>query len=875
MPHTHLASVLELSKFILESEEVLNAPHVDFASLHQRLIKISQTERHYSEIVPVETKQLLLEQKAITDRLTYINANLRSSFLGMRIFESEEDQEEQDDLRGQKTLLEARLENLQTKIEAKAKEEELIAVIKQDIQTLLENCIQLADTLVEKNATQRVHIWQLITCWRMLNTVFGMLDSVEAKAECAASSKKIFKCLMQALPPEMQMLRVLFVLGDQSKIDEILNEYFALDPKNLDAYALFLQKFQQDINKICEKMAKDALLREGLMSDKPYLVLIDQPAAQMRDRLADVKATPETKNAAQDLANDSRIMDLPIDVQEKLLAQRACMIKLSAVLDLSDLAINDPLRMQITQYYQLLQNNIKNALINHRTIEKAEEDFARIQAGLMERETEIYNYIFKQKFYSATNAKIGAIMSGGLTTWWFMRGGGMANATLSIGLATATTAALHAIADEDAKKQTAAEMDSVFAGKKIDVSDQSYILELDRLWNVKSNKPLSEINVPDDGVKWGLVRVVKKAIFDPLTSLFSKLPLAIKVLLITLVCLAIILPIAFLIIIFPPIWPVVATIVAGVVVAGVAWLSGIFQTKTAQRVFNAARKTINVAISLLEYSTRPILDVVSNFRRGNYNVGLVKISMGIGLGVVGAVLVPMLLPAVTIATVVGGIVGVYLGLSVGTIIDKLYTNSTDAIQVVNGLDSVAKELKISLNDEQKHSLNKLATVYEKARITEFSETFLQHFKDRYAELLRKIELEKSKTIHDPDQVVKLRTEVDTLMSDWQQMLAALDTPQTFVDLLDKYLAQRWQIEREQFINAANARHEPTYKERVRKFMVFGSGHKSQPQQILGIDLPDFQLAYNKVDYNTERNKINRLVEMKLITDSLKQHYKTR
>lgn len=875
MPHTHLASVLELSKFILESDAALADPHLDFATLHQRLIKISQTARHYSEIVPTETKQLLAEQKALTDRLAYINTNLRSSFLGMRIFESEEDQEEQDDLRGQKTLLEARLENLQSKLEAKAKEEELIAVIKQDIQILLENSIQLAQKLVQNNATQRVHIWQLITCWRMLNTVFGMLDSVDTKAECAAVSKKIFKGLMQDLPPEMQMLQVLFVLGEQSKIDEILNEYFALDPKNIDAYALFLQKFQQDVNKVCEQSAKDALLREGLMSDKPYLVLIDQPAAQIRDRLADVKITPETAQAAKDLSNSSRVMDLPIDVQEKLLEQRACMIKLSAILDLSDLAINDPLRMQITQYYQLLQNNIKNALINHRTIQKAEEDFAHIQAGLMEREAEIYNYIFKQKFYSATNAKIGAIMSGGLTTWWFMRGGGMANATLSIALATATTAALHAIADDDAKQQTATEMAAVFAGKKIDMADQAYILELDKLWNVKSNKPLSEINVPDEGVKWNLVRVVKKAIFDPIISLFSKLPLVIKALLIALVCLAVILPIAFLIIIFPPIWPVIATIVGGVVVAGLAWMSGIFHTETAQRVFNAARKTINVAIWLLEYTTRPIRDVVSNFRRGNYNIGLIKIGMAIGLGVVGAVVLPILLPAVTMATVVGGIVGAYLGLSTGTIIDKLYRNSTDSIQVVNSLDSVAKEIDINLNDQQKHSLNKLATIYEKSRITEFSETFLQHFKDRYAELLHKIEREKTKTIHDPEQVAKLRAEVDALISDWQQMLAALNTPQTFVELLDKYLAQRWQVEREQFINAANARQEPTYKERVRKFMVFGPTEKSRPQQILGIDLPNFELAYNKVDYNTERTKINRLVEMKLITDSLKQHYKTR
>jgi hypothetical protein len=917
-------SVRESQAMLGELYDVIRAKDaIDFAEVHHKVQRLKKNLTEFNARIPLEKQQLIEQQEAASKRLEYVNANIRGGFLGWRLFESDEERDEQDNLRGEKELLEAKVEQLANRVKDKDAEENILLSSNENLKHVIDSFSNIATKRLSET-----DIEQQIACWRTFNLMYAMTDSVAAKVKCANAAKEAFKKILQNLPPELGILSVLQAVGENHKIETLLNDYFTLKPDDRLAYTNYLLMVAKEVNQIAEGRAKEALLREGqirtdnpaargalnadplraardrgLVNENPLYGVRDQIAkGEIQEAMQNAKkgakeaydmSTQERREAIENIQNESRLLDLPPDVQQKLIEQRAFLIKMSAYLDLSDLPADNPLRLELIADYKKLENNIHNVLINHQNIEQAERDSAAVKAKLEAREQELATHIFRQKAYTTTYAKAAVIgvVGGAAATKiaWMFGYGNLGN--LAGVYAVGTIPALYEIANEESQKMAKEEMRAAGLNEDMNAIDAAYIMQVDKIFSMQTAKPKSEIHVKQDSVIGLSKKIAWKSWIQFPLRIFNKLPLPIRVIVGTIIVVTVVAPLVLLVAFVPPAWPVAATVGAVLLTAAAAYGVNAYGGGVARGLVSGSSAVSRAGIATLEFVTRPFRDLATNFREGNLQRGILKVGLAIAVGAIGAVVLPIALPSMALAAAIGGLAGAYLGMSAGSVGERLHVDVTKPMEIVDvtyvkKLDDFDKPRNFELTGDQVDFLKSLTNIQG------FDAKFKALFIDRHADIVARINAERSKNLHDPEVVAKITHDGEKLIEDWHEILNTVGNPEEFCNVLDRIVFEQAQVEREKLLKTAKSRssspvpsaagvegEKKLYSERVRKMVGFGAKKNGQVEpesyQDLTMKKPDFNMEENQVNYRQERAAMDKLIEMQNISKTIRQHIRNR
>lgn len=380
------------------------------------------------------------------------------------------------------------------------------------------------------------------------------------------------------VPGEMQLwLALLLNLGEQEKVITYLKQYLKIlsDAQVLYTTQTLLMRIMMDTNAIINKHATTALLRESITSS------VEATAVEgIRMLAGESKAEKQS-----DIEVQFKFQDLPDDVQEQLIAQRACLIRLHLYMKLDNVRTENPeLYNKLSEYYKFLEKNIKNALLAQRNIAKFSQDIAKIKAELAAREAEMVKYIFRKKFYTKTNAKVavGAAVSSSVLSW--LLGISAPFQTFNAG-GIGMGYVLYSKSISESKQQAVAEMaadNELFNNPDIAPIDKALIGELDKKFTAGTAKSLQDIKIAEQTVDGQSLSamveispIIKTHILDRLISWFDVLSLKYKI--VTAICILNLIAPALSLISFIPLigTPLLVTIVCLGVLTPVAYHFGI------------------------------------------------------------------------------------------------------------------------------------------------------------------------------------------------------------------------------------------------------------------------------------------------------------
>lgn len=771
------------------------------------------------------------------------------------LFEYKNEDLSKPELARKLSILEDKLREVDTQLsQQKAKRDELQRFITSSKTETLQNAERAMTMSQAFNQSTKINDY--ISAWRIVNSARSVAyyeflqspknkDLAAQKGKYLVAAREIFGKMIVNLPPEMQLLKVFYTIGDYGNVEKYLMQFAAVqnDPAK---YSAMIQQMQQDV----------------------------EAASKAR--------------AAESLNKQEGFSGLPQNVQQELITQRAYIIRLRAFISFSDLGSDDPLRKQLYDFSTQLDENIKNAILKTQSLEQSKQDYARIKVEIAKRDTEMRKRIFFQQFTDKTSAVLGA---GGAMTAWLLGGGvpGAAAATATVATAVAKSAyeANYMLKGEEVEADKA-------LLEKVNPVDYEFIASMDKVWGEHTAKPIGKVNIVGEtlteagirkgneavaGAQSAFGNVIGKAwafVSGKILNFVANLSPKTKALLAFAVFITVILPIIMIVIFIPPLWPLLIIAATMIGASIVAKQLGIPLTKAAGASMNVIRNTTLTVANTVNYVLSPINSLVANLKQGKIGSAALSIGAAIAVGVAGAVLLPVALPGFLIAGAVGGIAGAYLGLSFGESINYFYNQPKEIARTLNTARKEVKGMHIDLSVEQIKNLNAL--------YPGFSDKLQKHFKEWHADLFKQVKELQKQASPDPDVIAKLAASLSRIENDWQEISIAIDnlphTTELLCKLLEDSLHDRYEEKRAEFIAQAEARKTgaapdkeeakpAAYKERDRHFMGFGAkSTKRSAAEVIG-PAPSFKVAYNDVNYAKERAQLKEMADIMSIVGSIR------
>lgn len=327
-----------------------------------------------------------------------------------------------------------------------------------------------------------------------------------------------FKRLLETMPDGLKLIFMqLYEVGTKTALIALLNDYESFcknDSYNIEKYMEFLEQASTKVDRIVLGAAKRALQSGEAGATKVSYssakTLRDNPASAFKRNLGVeddipgivdlsdigqvddmILARNKQAEAARELADQTSYNDLSDLVKEQLVAQRAYLIRLHAIISLGNIPLDSPLHAELTSYYDTLQRNITNSLQNEREAIRGQQDFEKIKQEIESKRNAIIGACFNKNFYTLTNAKTGAIITGTLFTAMF---NGFLGKEIAKGLAFISVVALYKDAEDKAEQMVDELLQPMQKLMAAGLSSQEAkkILDMDKLFAYGLNNKIPE-----------------------------------------------------------------------------------------------------------------------------------------------------------------------------------------------------------------------------------------------------------------------------------------------------------------------------------------------------------------------------------------------
>jgi len=755
----------------------------------------------------------------------------------------------------------------------------------------------LADPLDSNN--QELHFVDLDKKYAILaDKIFDFRQEISDLNNKTRADRQQLRALLQTLPEELQLLKVLYSLGKDKLIVKYLQEYLALDPsKELDKE--FLNKIERNVDDMVRKSAIAALEKESIAvgsSRHARSVLRENPGIALTgaDDLEQVKAEAE-------FDQQTKFEHLTKELQDQLIEQRMFVLKLNAYLQETEISEDVKqngeymlLHAKLDGYYKKLKENIEDAMYTQ-DAERNKKSFADISAKISWLETYMRFRGFKASIFTGTNLKVVGAVSTANTVWnnpslaaFLMEvlSGKITFAEMPVRLMTLVLSGsvtigrqdlfllsgmvygLSVVANEDSKQITQenfADLHKIFenpllAEKLILPQELEFILELDQLFKAKTHANQEKIaaSLPPQtffGQFKRMVKAIVNSIITPLGKLFSWSGMSVR-------------GVLFFALVQAPLLSV-ATIASGgtalavAAVFAVLWQATPILNYLGNVLHTSFTTTINAINAVKDFCLQPINGIAQDFTQKRYFTAIAKISIGVVAGLAAVVYAPFIVSADIMLAVpelgmaVVGLAGSFAGLSFAAVTETV----TKKIQSIF-MD--VPELTIHVPDISKQEAKLLHDFNP-----DFDKILMQHFRNRFNDLNKSLD-EKGMTYkklpqaaqdkHFMQEIDTLRKELTELEQDWDGIKNALSDPTLFAQLLNTYLDKQFIVERQNFIKSLEDRLNSSSLEigNTNKAVLF----KNDAAKILPFvkDTPSFQMQ--GVQHKLSHEKLDELAMIK-------------
>lgn len=727
-----------------------------------------------------------------------------------------------------------------------------------------------------------------------------------------------FKVMSSKFPDELQVIRVLYDIGDHEQLIEILDKYQNLPRDDQDKYAEFIVNVAKTVDDSVSAVALRALLggETGAtsVSKNAREALIAEPAAPFK-KLEDDSLTSRAKSyfsslfygpssvdeavsAKESLQQQTKFIDLSPEQQEQLLEQRKFILKLHSFLSLSNIDKNDPLYSELNTYYSKLQANVQNALMNQKDLQKSEEDFARIKADIAKREEDIARLAFRQRYYTSTNAKAMGIAAAGISAVWFS-----GYVTTASAMALAAVGGFYKHANDDAKNvardNVAAEKEILGVSRDADLDDLNledsmvrpveydYLQRLDQEFGVKSavddipevqqtvggqlkgatiaagHGAVEATSFVADKTKNAFLNYLEKKYPDmakKLRDFFEYWTMArVKRLALFLV---IVTPLLIVTAAFPPLWPAFIALSSILVISGIAWYSGVPIVRYANNIVEGASSVVYGLANALKTLISPIVGLAQDIKQGNYKSLGVKAGIATIAGIAAVGLITIALPVYAGALIVAGIGGAYLGLGVGEIVKRVFIEpkqTSDKINFLQKEESKFEENSLKFNEEQLKYLRTLDSNFDKI--------IVQHFEKQFKDISYRLQQQRNSHKASSAEVNCIAQDITMLENSFNNIKLEISNnkdPTEIFNIIKAGLREQYLLARSQI-----SKHQKSYKERERKTVVFSSNKKTP----VGSE-PDFNMQHKR-DFVADHARLKELEDMLHLVDNIERNYKAK
>lgn len=690
------------------------------------------------------------------------------------------------------------------------------------------------------------HNFELIKCWQMVNLARNIAVAdykkklrdqklAQVKAKYLVGLRNIFLEVVPQLPPEMQLLKIFYTLGDYASIEDYLTRF--LEVNDEESYKELVEGLSADVTTAATQRASETL---------------------------------EKRNPG--------FIRLPVAMRNELIAQRAYIIRLHAFLDLSDVSPDDPLRKEIYALSEQLEANIKAALENNRALVYAQADAKSIRADIAKKEDAMMKRIFVQRVQARAPERetVGKAAGASMVAWYL----GLVSMPVLAVAATAAAAAVAAASGYEAKEtmQGAELGETKLLARELEPVDFMYINKIDSAWQRYTGTPVEKMHITGETIKQAAKRrvgeVIEENIQTPIQEATKPMItglVSILIALFTITIASLLVSLIVLNILFPPMWPIWVVLGASAVIGFGAWQILSPQSRPANKLMNFASSVTFYVATTLNVLTSPIRGLANNVRQGRVLASIFSLVSGIVFGAVGAVLVPILSPLLLGAGILGAVAGAYLGFSFSQITNQIFFKPVRVIKEYNAAsDAVKKEM--TLSREQVAKLEQL--------MPGISKELKDIFQARLAEL--KNEVAQISIRSNPNDIRNITYKVEDLEDVWAaicndiEMVIRNDSKESRTLLcyrIDGFLTERFNIERDAYIDKARARknaHEEVhpgseeakakYVELKRGKMQFSKDKKTtEAKKMVGAS-PSFNMKF-AADYGDERKMLDKLTSL--------------
>lgn len=717
------------------------------------------------------------------------------------------------------------------------------------------------------------HYRGLFSCWRMVNharnVVYGeykkdrsKLELLHANNRYLAQSKKIFTKLTECLPPEMQLLKVLYSIGDYDRINTIMV-----------AYEQLLNHYKGDIPKQVYVEFIQAMFVAVTAANR-------QHAEATLARRIDVKTFPAAKD---------------------LIAQMEYLQRLRAFLFFEQYDINDPLRKELDALSNKLDENIRKAILPNRTLNNAAQDLEEINLELKSNDSELMRHLFIEKVEARLWQTAPVIPLAGL---WL----GGAIAAYVVGASAVESASMQS------SKQS---LEAQRLASKLDPIDFLFIHQVDKLMGVHTAAPVDERDITgetvatkaqsagvklidnvvdhlmrDDGERGYISQKVANKLHkkvQPKISAASNFIAALFVMtafnsLASMIALAIVFPTAV------PIALATAGVSSLIGFAGWQLLApGSTIPEKMMRVSTAITYRVALTFNYLLSPMRSLKDNV-NERRILASMGSF---MGSVLGTLASlVMLPLAIVPVFTATVLGFVSaiapikdakGVERRRTFKEITDTIFSVPIHVVQRRNEVFAANKKMFVLTQAE----INDLKRIVPQVHLERLMKLLEAYRSERFSSAQK--QLQEIGNNYNPELIVQLANDVYRIESDCQvteallqTLIAIKDTEEAqpkivekLIQHIDQFLQQEFAEERKKYVTVCAARKEANAiepqapvktKPGVMRFSSQDARVKAA-EKILGTP-PQFEMEY-AVDYGKERIQIERIAEMHQLFNRLR------
>lgn len=708
-------------------------------------------------------------------------------------------------------------------------------------------------------------------------------EDVEIRAKYTKEMFNAFNMMLDELPLEMQLLKVIYNSQSYDEVAKFMFEYCQCMYNNDETRYV----------KLLEEMRESALKHSR-----------DRAIRYMHDRI------PKFSN-------------LPKDTQEQLIAQHSYITQLRNYASYASKNGNNEVENRVRELTASIERNIKNVATQQKTIEDAVNDFQKIQEEIAGKEQSLAYNIFYDRAKSNLTTAVEFVSANTLISSFLLpyTPNSISNSALttvlsSIAKATLPTFMSGALKHIDTLKfasniyagadplfATAAGTASVLAagydalsssytGQEIEESkklsaevipaDYEYISGLDKLWGVHTAKPLDEIKITgtslQDKIYSKVSDMAENAKDQGIQYVSSKVLTTTNKAIISTIMLVLLSSVVFsmvtLTILFPAILPVWIGLGAGLIGAGVFWKYKNPLQILSDTVLRTCTKAMSNTYTIFYATANSIRNLFGNLMRGNFTSTIKSAVSSIGLGALSIMLVPILVPLSLAFAMTGVVVGAIQRKNPFTIIKGIfyepYLNVKDLYKEVQRSVNVELKMDAAISASTDNNLKADDTKALTIKLL----THLQNRVHALQDKLKRIPLVAEQNI----EIKLLVSEVKELEDAWRAANEHISNHdyKGFFQIMDDYLKAVYEAERAEFINLAKnnkqqnvepVQNKPAYTERIRKKLMHKFSKKpTSIDSVLGAE-PDFETQYNARDYEKERTQLAELAQLKVCVRS--------